>query len=112
MSDNSTASLVQLLMETGAFIVILGVGVARLREGPWAVLTALGGLLAGISVTVTLLLFVEITYTSSSTLWDFFVRNSSWLDDALRWSRAIGLGLLAVALVVRFREPRVNPLNG
>ena len=112
MRDNDTATLIQLLLETGAFVAILGIGLARLRDGAWAVLAFVGGLLAAVTVTVTLLLFVESTYTSSSTLFDFFVRHIDWLSPALQWARAVGIALVAAAFVVRIRQPRINPLNG
>ena len=107
MSNGQDSVLLQLLLQSGAFLAIAGVGVSRLREGAWAALAALGASLAATVPLVTLAMLVEARYSlDSARMWDFFVRHSEWLSPVMAWTQAAGIVLIATAFVLRARTSR------
>ena len=104
MYNYPVSYLIQLVLETAAFLVIAGVGLARWREGPWAVLATVGGALALITAALQLTVYAEAKYFDSSHVADFVLGVTDTVSNVLRWTRVAGLVLIAAALAVSARS--------
>ena len=104
MYNYPVSYLIQLGLETAAFLVIAGVGVARWREGLWAVLATVGGALALIPTALQLTVYAEAKYFDTSHVADYVLGVTDQVSDALRWTRVAGVVLIAAALAVSTRS--------
>jgi len=107
--DYPLSYLVQLVLETAAFLAIVAVGLARWRDGLWAVLAAVGGALALLVAALQLTVYAEAKFLNTSHVMDFVFGHTEQFSPVLAWTRVAGLVLIAAAFVVRAREPRTEP---
>jgi hypothetical protein len=102
--------LMQLLLEAGAFLAIAIVASGRLRDGSWAGLVALGGLVLAIVPVLSVGVWFEGRLFETSRLLEFLFINHPHLNDVLNWSRPIGAVLIGAGVVlvarVSHRAPR------
>ncbi|GAB3792210.1 hypothetical protein [Nocardioides ungokensis] len=104
MYNYPVSYLIQLVLETAAFLVIAGVGLARWREGLWAVLATVGGALALITAALQLTVYAEAKYFDSSHVADFVLGVTDQVSNVLGWTRVVGVVLIAAALAVSTRS--------
>ena len=104
MYNYPVSYLIQLVLETAAFLVIAGVGLARWREGLWAVLATVGGALALITAALQLTVYAEAKYFDSSHVADYVLGVTDQVSNVLRWTRVAGVVLIAAALAVSARS--------
>jgi multisubunit Na+/H+ antiporter MnhB subunit len=110
-SGTLNAPLLQLTLETIAFLVVAGVSLAHARAGLPAVLGMTGGLLAAAASLFNLVAYAEQRFRETADVLSFVFVEHPRLYDALAWSRVAGIVLIAAALVLRLRmrTPAASP---
>jgi hypothetical protein len=82
-------------------VALLAVGILcafQLKSGAYATFGALGGLAAGLVSAVEAAQGLEVRFRETQRLFDYLTRNES-LDRTMGWAFAIGIVLLAFAVV-------------
>jgi hypothetical protein len=93
------SQLTRLILDVGAFGAIAAIGLAHRGTARWASTALVGGGLALFVVLVQLVMFVEVTYLEASYVSEFLFRRGQVAGEVLSWTGAVGVVLIAAALV-------------